>query len=127
MRTLFIVWSILNKMEKIKFIMLGVIAVVSLVISSFVFGGSEEVIEFSGEVREFDIIANKFSFEPGIIEVSEGDLVKIRIKSVDVVHSISIPEFGIAFGQVYKLVTLLKLDKEEILKVEYSFIILNLF
>jgi len=59
--------------------------------------GSGNVLKsFEGEIREFDIIAKQFSFEPSVIEVNEGDLVKIRIRSVDVAHSIAIPDFRIS-------------------------------
>lgn len=46
-------------------------------------------------VKEFDIIAKQWSFEPDTIIVDKGDMVKLRIKSVDVDHGISIPEFGV--------------------------------
>jgi cytochrome c oxidase subunit 2 len=52
------------------------------------------------EVKEFDIIAKQWSFEPSIIEVSKGDRVKLNLESVDVAHGIYIPQFkiGITFN-----------------------------
>lgn len=75
--------------------MLGMVVFVVLAGVFFVFAENEAAVEFTGEIKEFDIVAKQFSFEPGIIEVSEGDLVRINIKSIDVVHSISIPDFGV--------------------------------
>lgn len=47
------------------------------------------------EVKEFNIIAKKWEFEPGTIEVNRGDKVKLNIKSTDVKHGFSLSDFGI--------------------------------
>lgn len=49
----------------------------------------------SNNVKEFDMIAKQFSFEPSTITVNKGDKVKINVRSTDVEHGISIPEFGV--------------------------------
>ena len=49
----------------------------------------------SGEVKEFKMTAKQFAFEPGIIEVNKGDIVRLIVTSVDVPHGIGIPEYGI--------------------------------
>jgi cytochrome c oxidase subunit 2 len=46
-------------------------------------------------VREFDMTANEFTFNPSTIEVNEGDTVILHITSVDVAHGIAIPEFNV--------------------------------
>ena len=58
--------------------------------------------ELSGEVeiipltvKEFDIVAKRWSFNPSTITVSEGDLVKLTITSIDVTHGFSISAFGV--------------------------------
>ncbi len=48
-----------------------------------------------GETREFTIVAKKWEFEPNTLTVNKGDLVKLRIESIDVDHGISLPAFGI--------------------------------
>ncbi|NQU77972.1 cupredoxin domain-containing protein [Candidatus Falkowbacteria bacterium] len=48
-----------------------------------------------GEVKEFNMIARQFEFEPKEIRVKKGDKVKFNIESVDVEHGISILEYGI--------------------------------
>ena len=47
-------------------------------------------------VKEFVITAKRFDFTPSIITVNKGDKVKLRIKSVDVTHGFSLPEYGIS-------------------------------
>jgi len=49
----------------------------------------------TGEIKEFQITASQFSFEPNIITVNKGDTVKLKIKSVDVTHGFTINEFGV--------------------------------
>lgn len=51
--------------------------------------------ETGAEVKEFNVIARQWNFEPATIEVNEGDIVRIKIKSVDVPHGILIPEYDI--------------------------------
>ena len=50
----------------------------------------------SGKTKEFTMTANEFAFQPGLIEVNEGDTVILHITSIDVAHGISIPEFGVS-------------------------------
>lgn len=61
------------------------------------FENIEEAIVSDSEasVKEFNIVAKKWSFEPAVIEINKGDLVKLNINSVDVVHGFAISEFGI--------------------------------
>jgi len=47
------------------------------------------------QVREFEITAKRWEFSPNPIIVSEGDLVKLKIKSIDVTHGIRLSEFGV--------------------------------
>lgn len=49
----------------------------------------------TGEVKEFEITAKQFSFEPDVITVNKGDTVKLKITSIDVTHGFAINEFGI--------------------------------
>lgn len=47
-------------------------------------------------VKEFTIVAKQYTFEPNTITVNKGDRVKLYVKSVDVTHGISIPDFGVS-------------------------------
>lgn len=46
-------------------------------------------------VKEFTIVAKQYTFEPNTITVNKGDRVRLHVKSVDVTHGISIPDFGV--------------------------------
>jgi cytochrome c oxidase subunit 2 len=48
-----------------------------------------------GPLKEFDMTAKQFAFEPALITVNKGDHVKLHITSADVMHGISIPEFHV--------------------------------
>lgn len=45
--------------------------------------------------KEFVITAKQWSFSPSEIKVKKGDTVVLKLKTVDVAHSYTIPEFGI--------------------------------
>ncbi len=49
----------------------------------------------SGEVKEFQITAKQFSFNPETIEVNKGDKVRLIVTSIDVPHGIAIKEYNI--------------------------------
>ena len=49
----------------------------------------------TSNVVEIDIIAKQWDFTPATITVSEGDQVKLNIRSVDVTHGFSLFEFGV--------------------------------
>ncbi len=47
-------------------------------------------------VKEFDVTARQFEFDPSTITVNEGDTVKLNVTSEDVPHGISIAAFGVS-------------------------------
>lgn len=53
----------------------------------------EKVIEESANagVKEIEIIAKQWEFQPAVIELKKGDKVKLKIRSVDVAHGFAIP------------------------------------
>lgn len=46
-------------------------------------------------VKEFSMTAKQWKFEPNSITVNQGDLVRLKITSIDVAHGIAIPDYGI--------------------------------
>src|SRR5262245_28635705 len=46
-----------------------------------------------GEPRTIEVIAKRFAFEPGRIEVAEGERVRLVVKSADGVHGVEIKKF----------------------------------
>jgi heme/copper-type cytochrome/quinol oxidase subunit 2 len=49
--------------------------------------GSEE-----SSIKEIEVIAKQWSFEPDPIRVKKGDLVRLHIKSIDVDHGFALPD-----------------------------------
>jgi nitrosocyanin len=47
-------------------------------------------------MRSFTIVARRYAFAPERIEVAEGDLVKIVLRSDDIAHSFTIDSYRIA-------------------------------
>ena len=47
-------------------------------------------------VKEFEVTANNFSFEPATITVNKGDTVLLKITSLDVNHGFAISKFGVS-------------------------------
>ncbi|MFA6534242.1 MAG: cupredoxin domain-containing protein [Patescibacteria group bacterium] len=47
------------------------------------------------QVQEFAIIAKQWVFEPAVITVKRGQTVKLKVTSVDVEHSLSLPAFKV--------------------------------
>ncbi len=48
-----------------------------------------------GARKEFIITAKQWSFSPAVIKVKKGDKVVLKLKTIDVAHSYSIPDFNI--------------------------------
>ena len=81
---------------KIKFIMFGlIILVLFMVRCSNNAGETTGAVIANGEVKEFEVIAKNWEFQPSIITINEGDIVILRVKSIDVDHSLTISEFGV--------------------------------
>ena len=51
--------------------------------------------EFTGQVREFDMVARNWEFLPNEIRVNQGDKVILNIISEDIPHGIYISDYGI--------------------------------
>ena len=51
--------------------------------------------EMASSVKEFNMVARQWDFEPSTITVSEGDTVLLHIQSVDVGHGFGLSAFGI--------------------------------
>ena len=48
-----------------------------------------------GEPRTIEIVAKRFGFEPARVEVTEGERVKLLVKSADGVHGVEIKKFKV--------------------------------
>jgi len=54
----------------------------------------EDNIKSDRKVREFDMVAKQFTYEPNTITVDKGDIIVINIVSEDVPHSFTLPDLG---------------------------------
>jgi cytochrome c oxidase subunit 2 len=50
----------------------------------------------SAEPRVVEVVAKKFAFEPSRIEVSEGETVRLMVRSADGVHGVGIKKFKVS-------------------------------
>lgn len=48
------------------------------------------------ERREFSMAARRYRFEPGRLEVQQGDLVRITLRAEDIAHSFTVDAYRIA-------------------------------
>lgn len=49
----------------------------------------------SGDVRVIEVKAHKFAFDPATVVVKQGEKVRLRVTSEDVMHGIAIADYGI--------------------------------
>ncbi len=49
----------------------------------------------STTVKEFTMTAKQWAFDPSEIRVKAGDTVRLKVKSIDVTHGFSLPDFNI--------------------------------
>ena len=49
----------------------------------------------AASVKEIDMVAKNWEFDPSTITVNQGDTVRITIKSIDVDHGLAIPDFNV--------------------------------
>ena len=43
------------------------------------------------DIKEIEVIAKQWEFQPAVIELKKGDQVKLKIRSLDVPHGFAIP------------------------------------
>ena len=67
-------------------------AAVLLTASASIFGLRQEP---APEPKTFEVVARRFAFEPATIEVSEGDRVRLIVRSADGPHGVEIKEFKV--------------------------------
>ena len=49
----------------------------------------------ASEPKVFDVVARRFAFEPATIEVTEGDRVRLNVRSADGPHGVEIKQFKV--------------------------------
>lgn len=81
------------------------IAFFSALLFASIMLGACELLPSTGEVKNttaipknakvFEIEAKRFEFVPNTITVKKGENIVLKVKSSDVTHGISLPEFGV--------------------------------
>ena len=92
----------MEKGNAIKWILILVAIVVVAFAGIKIFGSFsakgnvvQDTIILTGEVKEFNIKAFQWGYEPDTITVNKGDRVKIIAESLDTPHGLAINEFGV--------------------------------
>src|SRR5688572_27901235 len=49
----------------------------------------------AAQPKEFEVVARRFAFEPSTIEVTEGDQVRLLVRSADGPHGVEIKAFKV--------------------------------
>jgi cytochrome c oxidase subunit II len=62
----------------------------------------------AAEVRTFDVVSSRFTFDPMVISVNEGDTVRLRLRSTDRTHSLAL--------EVYKVKVLIPKGRESVVE-----------
>ncbi len=81
--------------KRMLFIIAGVFILILLLL---VFNFKTNISGFAVDnknVREITVDAKMFEFNPSIIKVKEGERVRLKVNSLDVEHSIYIPELDV--------------------------------
>ena len=58
-------------------------------------GAPQQPAPADGEPKVFEVIARRFEFEPATIEVTEGDRVRLLVRSADGPHGVEIKAFRV--------------------------------
>ena len=96
-------------MKKIYFILIGLILITGCVYTNNATqresmpisegatdqGITQDIEKPKEGIKEFEITAKMFEFNPDIIRVKKGDKIRLIIKSIDVTHGIEIKEYNI--------------------------------
>lgn len=89
-----------------KILVIGAVILVIAIVGVMVFKPSESIsqttdsvvteIELTGDIKEFEIIATNWEFNPSVIEVNKGDKVELHLQSKEGTHGFVILEFGVS-------------------------------
>ena len=80
-------------------IILGIILIlaVSYGVKSYMGGNNQQApaVIPTGQIKSFDITAQRFTYTPSQITVNRGDNVKLSLTSTDVIHGFQLDGYGI--------------------------------
>ncbi len=89
-----------------KTLVIGVFILVIIIVGIMIFKPSESIsqtdgsivtdVELTGDIKEFEIIATNWEFNPSVIEVNKGDKVELHLQSKEGTHGLVILEFEVS-------------------------------
>ena len=97
------------KNQKIILVIAGIIFVGAIAFLSSSKGKIPQTANISGAlvqkvneqpVKEINVKAFRFGYEPNVIKVAKGEKIKIKINNIDVLHGIRIPDLGLSGNEV---------------------------
>ena len=62
----------------------------------FAFSGGGPAAAAQDRRREITVVARKYAFAPGVIEVEQNDLVRVTLRTDDIAHSLVVDAYRIA-------------------------------
>ena len=71
------------------------ISLTTLVFGSFAAFAQQPAPPEAAEPKVFEVVARRFAFEPATIEVTEGDKVRLLVRSADGPHGVEIKAFKV--------------------------------
>ena len=73
----------------------AIVGAVLLVVTASASPSAPRQQEVVPEPKTFDVVARRFAFEPATIQVTEGDRVRLVVRSADGPHGVEIKQFKI--------------------------------
>tara|TARA_Y100000310_G_C20593564_1_gene769353 strand:+ start:706 stop:1101 length:396 start_codon:yes stop_codon:yes gene_type:complete len=89
--------------RKILFMMLMVVSIVGIVgctTEKQVAAGTDTTKENAVTYKEITLEASNWKFTPATIEAKKGENIRLKIKSKEGTHGISIPDFNVKTGRI---------------------------
>ena len=80
-----------------KLVIVGIsIIFILMILVVFIFRGNFNAFAIDeGNVREIVIDAKRFEYNPNVIKVKEGEIIRLKINNLEGEHGFSIPELGL--------------------------------
>ena len=78
----------------VRSVFVAILTVVLLVAAVATYGRPQDE-KAEPETKTFEVVARRFAFEPDTVEVTEGDRVRLLVRSADGPHGVEIKQFKV--------------------------------
>ena len=86
--------AVAQKPKPVRSVLVALVTVVLLAAAVSTHGRPQDA-KTEPETKTFEVVARRFAFEPATIEVTEGDRVKLLVRSADGPHGVEIKQFKV--------------------------------